>query len=65
MKKHSTAKISLNDHLGCFGDFSMKDPVCRKFCALGLRCAIDREQNDQMEIWEDMFDAEMMSVKIQ
>jgi hypothetical protein len=47
--------ISSDDYMGCFGDFSIKDPVCRMRCALSLRCVIERDHNDQMEILEDIF----------
>ncbi len=54
MKKKSAKKIGLGDEFGCLGDFSINNPICKKFCALKLRCAIERYQNEQMEYWEDM-----------
>jgi hypothetical protein len=50
MKKELNNKIPLDDHLGCFGDFNIEDPICKKFCALSLRCIIERDQNVRMEI---------------
>ena len=46
--------ISLDKHLGCFGGFRMSDPICKKYCALNLRCAIESGQKEQMEILEDL-----------
>lgn len=63
--KQSGKKISLNDHLGCFGEFNLGDPICRKMCSLNIRCAIEREQNDQLELLEDLISTDMMFIKIQ
>jgi hypothetical protein len=65
MKKNSRQTVILNDHLGCFGDFNIEDPVCKKFCALSLRCTIEREQIEQMELLEDLVSSENMFIKIQ
>ncbi|QTA92846.1 hypothetical protein [Desulfonema magnum] len=54
MKKKSVSKVVFDDHVGCFGDFSINDPVCKKYCALSLRCTIASDQNDQLEFFEDM-----------
>ncbi|MDM8551124.1 hypothetical protein QUF72_13655 [Desulfobacterales bacterium HSG2] len=54
MNKKSTDKIVFDDYLGCFGDFDLRDPICKKLCALKLRCAVECYQNDQLEFWEDV-----------
>lgn len=46
--------MTSQDHLGCFGNFNVEDTICKKFCILSLRCAIERENNARMEILEDM-----------
>lgn len=53
------------DHLGCFGDFRSNDTMCNKFCVLSLRCILERDHNQQMEIWEDLHTFEMMAVTLQ
>ncbi|MCG6905748.1 MAG: hypothetical protein LJE63_03905 [Desulfobacteraceae bacterium] len=55
----------LVDHMGCFGDFSPRDRVCAKFCALSLRCAIEKERNSRMEILEEMVSAEELFITVQ
>ena len=62
MNKLTEKKLYAKDHLGCFGNFNMEDSICRKFCILSLRCAIERENNARMEILEDMlsYDEGMM-----
>lgn len=65
MKKNSGKNVILNDHVGCFGDFNIEDLVCKKFCALSLRCTIEREQIEQMELLEDLVSSENMFIKIQ
>jgi hypothetical protein len=52
-------------HLGCFGDFSPRDRVCAKFCALSLRCAIEKEKNSRMEILEDMVYSDELFITVQ
>lgn len=54
MKEVLKEKNVLNNHLGCFGNFSNDDPVCKKLCALNLRCYIERDQNAQFEIFEEL-----------
>ena len=65
MKKELMNKISFDDHLGCFGNFNIEDPICRKLCALRLRCAIDRNKNNRMELLEDLISSSEMFIKIQ
>lgn len=58
-------KISFDNHLGCFGNFNIDDPICKKLCALRLRCAIDCNKNIQMELLEDLISSSEMFIKIQ
>jgi hypothetical protein len=58
MSKAAGASRKLDTYMGCFGNFRMTDAVCRARCALRLRCAIERDQQDQMEIWEEVVSAE-------
>ncbi|MEE8430470.1 MAG: hypothetical protein V3S16_04405 [Candidatus Desulfatibia sp.] len=65
MKKEFVNKTSINDHLGCFGNFNLEDSICKKFCALSLRCAIDRERDIRLELMEDLMSSDCMLIKIQ
>ena len=65
MKKECIDKTSLDDHLGCFGNFNPQDTICKKFCAISLRCAIDRDQNIRMELIEDLISSDCILTKIQ
>ncbi len=65
MKNQPTNTIVAEDHIGCFGEFRMEDRICKKHCILSLRCAIEREQNDQLEMLEDMFSPEGIFMKMQ
>ena len=65
MKKDLMNQISLNEHLGCLGDFNIQDPLCQKLCALNLRCAIEREKNTRIELLEDLISYNGMFIKIQ
>jgi hypothetical protein len=58
-------EINLLDQLDCFGGFQKENPICRKFCALNIRCAIEQDQNDRIELFEDMMAVEEQFSKIQ
>ena len=62
MKKE---KNSYDSHLGCFGDFNIEDPICKKYCSINLRCAIESENNIRMAILEDLTSSDDMFVKVQ
>lgn len=65
MKKKLENQISLDDHLGCLGNFNIQDPICKNLCALSLRCAIDHEKNTRMELLEDLISYSGMVIKVQ
>ena len=54
----------LDQYLGCFGGYRGDDPICRKRCALNLRCAIEHEQNERFEILEELVSSNGMVIKI-
>ncbi|MDA8137110.1 MAG: hypothetical protein M0036_00545 [Desulfobacteraceae bacterium] len=43
-----------DEHLDCFGDYSKDNPLCAKYCALRLGCAVQKEHNIRMEILSDL-----------
>ena len=65
MKKERKDIILLDNHLGCFGEFNIKDPICKKFCALNIQCAIDSNQYNLMEFLEDLVSSNEIFLKIQ
>ncbi len=65
MKKENKLLVDLNEHLGCYGNFSVRDFICREFCALSIRCAIEHDQGVQLEILEDLVDSERMVMTVQ
>ena len=54
-----------DDQLGCIGDFDATDDICKKYCALKLRCAIEYHQNARTEFIEDIVSSNSTFVKIQ
>jgi len=40
--------------IGCFGSFRSEDRICRRHCALCIRCAIERDQKVYLEVCEEM-----------
>ncbi len=65
MKKVCFDKTLIAEHLGCFGQFNLEDPVCKTHCAVNLRCAIERNQNDRFEILQELALSDEMYLKIQ
>lgn len=65
MKKELMNQISLDDHLGCLGNFDIQDPICQKLCALNLRCAIESEKSTRLELLEDLISYNGMLIKVQ
>ncbi|MDD2389834.1 MAG: hypothetical protein PHP23_08905 [Desulfobacterales bacterium] len=64
-KKPTVISKTLNDHIGCYGTFSMQDTICRKYCALKLRCAIEHDQNMRVDLLEEIIESEAMFDNIQ
>lgn len=54
-----------NKYVECFGDFCLSDAVCRKYCALRLRCAIEQKEQIGIEQLEDLFTFQEIPLKIQ
>jgi hypothetical protein len=65
MKKELMNQISIDDHLGCLGNFNIEDPLCIKLCALNLRCAINRYKNVRLELLEDLMSYNDVFIKVQ
>ncbi|MCU0590998.1 MAG: hypothetical protein MUC57_05935 [Desulfobacterales bacterium] len=53
MKKGGIHRSSATTPLGCFGGFQSDDPVCRKYCAIRIRCAIERDQAIFLEVLDE------------
>lgn len=64
MRKHSKDKL-VDSYLECFGDLNLKDPVCRKYCALRLKCAIEQVEQDRLVQMEDIINAQEIALKMQ
>jgi len=65
MRKELIRSVALDDYLGCFGGFNSNDKVCKKLCALNLRCAIEQEQNTRMELLEELVSENSLYLKLQ
>lgn len=65
MNQQHPPESTSDDLLDCFGDYSKRNPLCAKHCALRLRCAIERDQNIRLELIEDLVSVEGQTIKIQ
>lgn len=65
MRKELMRSVALDDYLGCFGGFNTNDKVCKKLCALNLRCAIEQEQNARIELLEELVSDNSPYLKVQ
>ena len=50
---------------GCFGNFDQYNPLCRKRCALRLRCVVAREKIARMELLEELTSDELLPPIVQ
>ena len=55
----------VDDQVGCIGEFDATDDICKKYCALKLKCAIEYHQNARLEVIEDIVASNSTFVKIQ
>ena len=65
MKKSSEEENALDDYLGCIGEFSPHDSICRNHCALNLRCAIECSNGTQFDLLDELIIETGMFLKIQ
>jgi hypothetical protein len=63
MTSQQEMEFSLDQYLDCFGRYRKNDPICRKRCALNLRCTIERDQHEQFEILEELVSFSGMAIK--
>lgn len=54
MEKITVRRAAATIHTGCFGNFRFEDAVCRKHCAIRIRCAIERDEKIMLEFVEEM-----------
>ncbi len=64
MKNTIIAQDPLDHYTGCFGDFDVEDPVCRRVCALRLRCAVDSAQKERISLLDELFSGDELLVKL-
>ncbi|MBA3027774.1 MAG: hypothetical protein FP816_03045 [Desulfobacteraceae bacterium] len=63
MKKDLRKSAILDLYMDCFEDFDSSDPICRKYCSLNLRCAIESTRKDNIEMLEEMVSANVSIMK--
>ena len=65
MKNDSDGSWSPADHIGCFGGFKIDDPICKKHCALRIRCAIEKQHSAGIEILDELLGSDTQLMKMQ
>ncbi|MCP4692237.1 MAG: hypothetical protein GY859_29605 [Desulfobacterales bacterium] len=65
MNTNQDDKNPLDSHIGCYGHFRPGDPICKKLCAISLRCAAAQDNNIRVELLEDLMSAGATILKIQ
>jgi hypothetical protein len=63
MKKDLRKSALLDSYMDCFENFNGSDPVCRKYCSLNLRCAIESNSKEKIELLEEMVSANVSLLK--
>jgi hypothetical protein len=56
---------SVDEYLGCFGEFDARSEICKKYCVLSLRCTVEKEQNKDMEYLEDLITYDGSNIRFQ
>ena len=64
MSKKRNAKL-VDHYMECFGDLNLADPVCRKYCALRLKCAIEQIEQNRLVQLEDLINIQEIPLKVQ
>jgi|GEM_PF-1144324 len=59
------ARVTATFRLGCFGGFRSEDRICRRHCAVRIRCAIERDQKIYLEVCEEMAEGDEQLLKFQ
>jgi hypothetical protein len=59
------ARVTRILRLGCFGDFRSEDRICRRHCAVRIRCAIERDQKIYLEVYEEMAEGDDLLLRFQ
>lgn len=65
MKVKAEFVSELFEKLDCFGEYIKTNPLCTKHCVLRLRCAIEQEQINRMELLSDLAATEGMIITYQ
>ncbi len=65
MNTNQSDRNLLDNHIGCYGQYKPGDPVCKKLCAISLRCAAEQNRNIRVEVLEDLMSAGATILKIQ
>jgi hypothetical protein len=50
---HQRERLTAHLHIGCFGNFRIEDRVCRRHCAIRIRCVIERDQAALMDVIDE------------
>ncbi len=64
MTREQKLEIDLERYIGCFGAYRKDDLICRKKCALNVRCAIEHDQNERFEILEELVSGSGMVIRV-
>ncbi len=59
------ARVTATLRLGCFGGFRSEDRICRRHCAVRIRCSIERDQKVYLEVCEGMAARDDLLLKFQ
>jgi len=65
MMDNTYKNLSAENYIECFGHFDLDHAICRKYCAVRLRCAVEQGEQTRMEQLEDWMAVQEMPSKIQ
>lgn len=65
MNKKKLIKRIIETHVDCFGEFESADSICRKKCALSIKCSLEKARSQQLMFADEIFDLDDTELQIQ
>jgi hypothetical protein len=57
--------LKMDTEIDCLGEFNIKKTVCRKYCALRLRCAVLKQGRSAIEQPEELSEDQDIPLRLQ
>lgn len=65
MNEKTFFRKPLEEYVDCFGKYNMADTICAKFCAVSIKCAIEKSAHSRLEMIEELMAMDAKPLKTQ